>query len=235
MILIIVHEFLIFVCKLNPRLGSNKITSKGAIKLFRYLQIKPNTIEKLSLAGNRLDDKCMFDLGLLIESNTVLTDIELGFSEFGNDISDDGLKTLSPYLEKNKTLRKVSVSFNKRISDKCLPFIIKALESTQIEEFDVRGTSIVAKNSFFPILLRNSLVNGNRNFEWTWRKLQDDDLIAGCEHLQNFGQDVYNIMFVFVFSILHSLSANNCVVYIIMKSQQYQLFPFSRRFNHVIH
>ncbi len=64
-----------------------------------------------------------------------------------NKISDKSIEILAPYLDGNITFKRLDWSGDRRITDKSIPFLVKMIESSHIEDMDVDNTSITQENS----------------------------------------------------------------------------------------
>lgn len=142
-------------------LGYNNITSKGGIYLFDNLNKHKSTISKINLFNNKINDECMESIGNYIKNNPYIEIINLdNYSFKRNQITDKGIEILSPYLEGNKTFKQFIFYFNKGITDKSIPILMKMIETSNITNIDIGSTSITDKNILVVPLVNNILKYG---------------------------------------------------------------------------
>ena len=103
----------------------------------------------------------MESLGNYIKNNPHIEIIDLiNFSSERNKITDKGIEILSPYLEGNKTFKKLKLDKNKGITDKSIPFLMKMIETLNIINIDTRETSITDPSIFLLPFIINILKYG---------------------------------------------------------------------------
>lgn len=146
-------------------LGYNKITSKGAIKLFNTLQTVNSTVQQVSLAYNPVDDECMNSVGEFIRNSKSIERIQLG----SKLMTDAGIEVLAPYLDGNMTLKHLSLFGNNKITDRSVELLSKIIDSSHLETVDIRETSIKQKNAIIIALACNSIKNKSETLDFTSR------------------------------------------------------------------
>lgn len=92
----------------------------------------------VSVGANQLDDDCIKSFGDLIQQNQQLIRVGLDSTK----ISDRGIEILSDSLEGNITLRAISLSENKGITDACIPFLVKIVNTTCVTNINVRNSMV---------------------------------------------------------------------------------------------
>ena len=102
----------------------------------------------------------MKSVGEYIKSNTSIEGIDMSCTS----VSDKGIKILAPHLEGNTTFKWISLSGNKRITDKSIPLLVKMIESSHIEDIGVLITSISQKDIIYSSLASNT-------FKYGWNSL----------------------------------------------------------------
>ena len=111
--------------------------------LFDMLRTTNSSIKEMWLNNNRqINDECIKSLGEYIKYNKSIEVISLN----SNKISDAGIEILAPYLDGNTTFKELDLNYNKGITDKSIPLLLKMIESSHIENMDIRGTSITQEN-----------------------------------------------------------------------------------------
>lgn len=133
----------------------NDIESNGASILFNTLIDCIASITIINLSRNKLDDDCMKSLGELIKNNQTIENINICY----NKITDKGIDILSSYLIGNTTLKSLGISNNKGITDKSALLLKKLIEETNIENIDIRKTSIEKNNVLAIALTKNIFKN----------------------------------------------------------------------------
>lgn len=142
----------------NDRLGENKLTSKGAILLFGTLRASDSKVQFLDLTNNiKIDDECMASFGEFIKSNKSITHVYFNYT----GISDVGIETLIPYLDGNTALKDLYFHGVKGITDKSIPFLLKIIDSSFIQELIVYDTSVTVENSLIAPLAENRIKSGS--------------------------------------------------------------------------
>lgn len=137
----------------------NKITSTGACKLLDTLRLDTAGITKINLSGNQIDDGMMDSLCNFIKENPVIDSVWIG----NNKISDAGLEILCENIQGNASLRILDISDNKGVTNASLKPLMDFVDSSNIENVDIRNTSITKKNALFTILAVNCVKNGTEN------------------------------------------------------------------------
>ncbi len=111
--------------------------------LFDVRRATNSSIKEVDLQNNKqINDDCMKSLGEYIKSNKSIEEISLS----SNKISDTGIEILVPYLNGNTTFKRLYLYENKGITDKSIPLLLKMIESSHIENMDIKLTSITQKN-----------------------------------------------------------------------------------------
>lgn len=132
------------------------MTSAGASKIFDTIRIKKLSIKCITLSANKINDDFMPSFGECLQSNK---DIDTVIVE-GNYISDAGIEKLAIYLDGNRTLKKLGLSFNFGITDASIPALIKIVNTSLIEYLGMYYTRITQKNVLVLPFAQNVLKNG---------------------------------------------------------------------------
>ena len=130
--------------------------------LFDILKTTNSSLKHIYLSRNKqIDDNCMKSLGEYIKSNKSIEKIWL------NDISisDAGIGILVPYLDGNITFKVLWIGDNKGITDKSIPLLMKMIESSCIENVDIRSTSITQMNIIYVLSACNRIKYGSINLD----------------------------------------------------------------------
>lgn len=135
----------------------NHLTSKGAVLLFNTFKRLNSTIRKLWLYRNRLDDECISSLGEYIKSNKTIEIMSIG----SNLITDKGIELLAPYLEGNLTFKYLSLYGSRIITDKAITSLTRMVESSHIEDIDIRITLVTDENVLTIPLAHNVIQYGS--------------------------------------------------------------------------
>lgn len=136
------------------------MTSKGAVLLFDTLRQSNSVVSKLSVSHNQLDDEFMKSLGEYIQNNKSIEEIWLQ----NNKISDSGIEMLVPYFEGNNTLKRISIDGNVEITNNSIPFLVKMIKSSHVEDIGFAFTSITQSNRILVALAHNIIKNGSPVF-----------------------------------------------------------------------
>lgn len=132
-------------------LSDNEITSKGASLLFDCLKANDNSITYINLGSNMIDNRCIESLGEYVKISNSITKIDIGY----NMISDLGIKLLAPYLSINNSITHLFLQGNENITSKSIPVLLKIIETTRLEEIEIRNVSIVKSNPLMLPLAHN--------------------------------------------------------------------------------
>lgn len=120
--------------------------------IFDALKSSGSRVKLLDMKSNeKIDDDCMKLLGEYIKPNQYIEDIDIG----STNVSDEGVKTLTPYLDGNVTLKSLSFYGNTKITDKSIPMLIKMIESSNILDLGIDHTLITQRNATIPPLTCN--------------------------------------------------------------------------------
>lgn len=146
-------------------LGSNQITSKGALIIANALG-KGETIRRLYLSDNRIGDEGAYHLSLSTENSSLFV---LGLSRNGitddgvrhlskmlernhrltvlgleeNEISDFGVANLATALKQNNTLQRLLLAKNKMITDRSFDYLLDIMHNNRsLQRLDVRSCSL---------------------------------------------------------------------------------------------
>ncbi len=133
--------------------------------LFDTLRECNSVVSELYLSHNKIDDECMKSLGEYIKYNKSIEEISLG----GNKISDTGIKILAPHLDGNTTFKQLNLYGNKGITDKSIPFLLKMIESSHIENIDIRDTPITQMNLISVSLACNTFKYGSTKLDLSYK------------------------------------------------------------------
>lgn len=132
-------------------LSHNKVSSKGASLLFKFIMENLPDVQRIHLYENEVDDDCMRDLGEMIKSSHALISIGLG----SNLITDDGIKTLMPFIHGNVSLQQLLISYCEDITDASIPLIQETIKKSKIIEVATKGTSITSREDITLALFAN--------------------------------------------------------------------------------
>lgn len=125
-------------------LAKNKITSKGASLLFDFLREYKINVESIVLASNQIDDSCVTTLGDFLKGNLSIESIDLSgmMQDTYGKLTDKGMETLSQYMDRSCSLKRLNISRNNLITDVGLPYLYKIITGSMIKELIFWGTSI---------------------------------------------------------------------------------------------
>lgn len=135
-------------------ISNNPLTSKGAKILFDGLRDMNSNINILHAYETLINSDCMDAFGKYIQQNKHVQDVIIG-----SKIDDNGIETLTPYLDGNNNLKSLSFNWNRSITDKSIPYFIKMIESSTIEYFEARQTQITKAGIFILPTVKNKLRN----------------------------------------------------------------------------
>ncbi len=111
--------------------------------LFDMLRTTNSSIKDIDLSANKqINDECMKSLGEYIKYNKSIEMMWLN----NNNISDKGIEILAPHLDGNTTIKYLGLYYNEGITDKSIPFLLKMIESSHIEDIGLHETSITQDN-----------------------------------------------------------------------------------------
>ena len=123
---------------LSVNLQNNEITEVGASYIAEVLGTT-RALRKLYLWDNPIGDKGLQYITKALTTNTSL--IELSLSDCSLRITEESGPTLTEMLQRNKTLRKLDLSYNLAISDDQASFIIEGLKkNTFLKMLDLWGS-----------------------------------------------------------------------------------------------
>ncbi len=130
------------------------------------LRTTNSSINEICLSGNQqINDSCMKSVGEYIKSNKYIEGIWLG----ENNISDVGIEILAPYLDGNTTFKGFYLNFNKGITDKSIPFLVKMIESSHIVDMGINNTSITQINTLAMPLACNTFNHGSTRLDLSFK------------------------------------------------------------------
>ncbi len=95
-------------------------------------------VSGLDLSNNKIDDECMKQLGDYVQDNQHFECLNVGW----NKVTDKGIEIISEHLIGNTKLNLLDLSFNKRITDKSVPYLIEIAKKSCITQMDISYTSI---------------------------------------------------------------------------------------------
>lgn len=120
-------------------MGSNNITSKGALPLLDVLESQNcNAITSINFYHNSIGDECIKLLGEIIQNNQNIQSIGIGY----NKVTDIGIEVLQSYLIGNTSLESLDISYNVGITDKSVSLLIEAVLKSCLNHILLYGTSI---------------------------------------------------------------------------------------------
>ena len=120
---------------LQLHIGFNDITDVGASYIAEVLR-STRVLRKLYLWYNPIGSKGLQSIAEALTTNTSL--IELNLSSCSLTITEENGPTLTRMLQRNKTLRKLNLSWNSDLSDHQASFIINGLkENTTLKKLDL--------------------------------------------------------------------------------------------------
>ncbi len=138
------------------------ITSEGTSMICDTLRESGSKITTLSLQNNQLNDNCIFSLGEYIKDNRYIENICID----SNRITDEGIAILSTFMNGDTSLRRLSISGNKGITDKSIPILIKLIQTTRLEDVSMEYTSATHQNTLVIHLARNILRYGYKRMNF---------------------------------------------------------------------
>lgn len=118
-------------------------------------------IKEIYLDSNEIRDDYVKSLGEIIKSDKPIEVISL----MGTRISDTGIEMLLPYLDGNKTLKKLYLSSNLNITNRSMPLLAKMVETSRIDYLAIEFTSIDKIFGIAVPLGYNSLRNESTNID----------------------------------------------------------------------
>lgn len=130
-------------------LSGNDITSNGATLLFDMLKGCP-AVSTIYLNKNNLDDKCMHSMGQLIKERGAIKSISL----WNNQLTNEAIFILEPYLKGNRRLKDINFSCNKGITDASYNVLLDVIFNTGLDDIFLMGTMVTTKIHLFPSLVR---------------------------------------------------------------------------------
>lgn len=125
--------------------------------MFKTLKDCNFSAERLALNYNKIDDKCMEEVGEYLRTNTFIRELCLS----GNKITDKGIKILAPYVIGNTTLRQLMLDENEKITNESIPLLIDTLQNTNIEIMSLQFCQITENKGIISHLAYNTLRNQN--------------------------------------------------------------------------
>lgn len=162
---------------------ANDITSKGASLLLNTLKNNKVSIQTFWLSNARLNDDFFQVFGEYVKEMESLVDVDIGF----NDISDSGLKALIPYIDGNRSLKKLILNGNKAITNASFSTFVKMIEVSSIVELDAKFTSFDKSKDISFLLALNCVKYGSTKLELFSKNLSDDDIQNLCEYVITYG------------------------------------------------
>lgn len=167
-------------------LGMNKeITSKGFCLLFDYLRDSISTVQTLCLRYAKMNAVAMHSLGLYIQANQSIVNIDLSNSS----VNDVLIEVLTPYLEGNTTFQSISFSNCLDISVKSLPMFKRMIELSHIGDIDINYTIIPKRNALVLSLFQNVFKHGLSSVNMQGKEIVDDDIYQFCDFMKQYGAD----------------------------------------------
>jgi Ran GTPase-activating protein (RanGAP) involved in mRNA processing and transport len=102
-------------------LWNNQVGDRGVQSLSNALSINRSTLKKLDLSQNDVTDEGARHLAQMLKTNKILTHLTLS----NNKISNEGVQLLADALQnRNNTLKKLSLTQNKLLSDASVDFLL---------------------------------------------------------------------------------------------------------------
>lgn len=86
----------------------------------------------------------------------------------GNNLNHLCITKLSLYVTGNTTLRRINIQKNSDVTDQCIDLIIKMIQTSCVEQFEIGGTSITDENVLIPYLELNKIKNGANSLYLKW-------------------------------------------------------------------
>lgn len=164
------------------------ITSEGAKVLLDTLRESKSEISNLKFTLNKLDDEFIPSLGSFIQNNKHMKILDIGM----NAITNKGVEMLSEYLDGNSLLKEFHLSHNANITNDSIPFLLRMIESSNIESLRINGTSVTEKNLLIVPITHNLMKCGKEALDLSDEELLDDDLIKICEGMKKYGLSKLN-------------------------------------------
>ncbi len=110
-------------------MSKNQITHVGVTRLCNTLN-QNRYITGISLFGNGIGDESMEDIGELLNQNNIIKEFVIG----NCNITDDGLNILTPYILRNRSLKTIDISWNKKITERSMPFLNEICLESCVED-----------------------------------------------------------------------------------------------------
>lgn len=106
----------------------NHVTDRGARSFAQVLAVNNFTLKTLSLGHNGITDEGAGYLAEMLKANGTLIELYLAY----NRITDCGVKRLADVLiHHNRTLKRLSLDLNKRVSDASIDALVDAINRNQ--------------------------------------------------------------------------------------------------------
>ena len=164
-------------------MDSNKLTSRGASTLFRYLA-HDRKLKAVSLQRNLIDDYCMEDLGKMLKKNKAVVKLELSRQVAPAGISDEGIEALAPYIISNSSLKMLNLSGSPKITDKSVPTLLKIAGSSGLISLDIRNTSITESVELRVSLKIKSIKSDVKVVSFLAEKIDDTQALEIAETIE---------------------------------------------------
>lgn len=126
---------------IDNSMQGNGLSLKGVSLLCKTLKNCDSPVERLSLAGNQIDDECMEAIGKYLQENDRINHLNLS----NNKLTDIGIKILSKHIVGNRSLTILDLSDNRDLIDEAIPFIEDMVKVTCIREVLLEDTSVTSK------------------------------------------------------------------------------------------
>ncbi len=140
----------------------NKITSKGAAYLFKYIIDTKLSIKVLFLNRNMINDDCVEVMGFFIQNCHSLTEIDLS----DNKLTDNAIQLLSKYLNGNTTLEIIGLQNLEEITDHSKPYFLDLIQTSHIQKIDIYRTPITDPKFLIAPLAESILKNKIEKMEF---------------------------------------------------------------------
>ncbi len=144
----------------------------------------------------KIATKSMKATPMKVDNSNVLSKVGMNVKAFGKSsanidfsldrITDNELDRLIPILKSNPSLKTLNLSNNSGITNKSIDPLLDLVKQTNIEDINIRNTSISNKNVLLVPLAFNQLRQGTLCRIDYIEKINDDDVRDFCELVKQF-------------------------------------------------
>lgn len=162
----------------------NFMSSESTVMLLNSLKQNKMHLISINFQHNELDDDCLKAIGEYIVDNDRIESIWIGNN---NKITDEGVKTLSTFIMNSKSLLILGLREIVNITNASTPALMQMIESSEIEELNIMGTSIVPQTIFAAALAINKLKHKAKSISFYGMEINDDDVKRFCDGIRKYG------------------------------------------------